>query len=823
MLSPRLPAKAGALLSALLLTAVALAAPQSYWTTTQAAEDPSTSGFSLSDPLIATYFRQHGGAAALGNPISGPMRLLGSRVQLFQRQAIEVKPDGSVGTLNLVDGDFMPLATVAGPGMAADKGLLARMPRPGPPDYPQQASAYVDSAAPNDWNGVRVRFGATYRSMLKCSDLPGVTPCTGATLLNLVDDLYGLPTGKPVADPRSPDYVYLRYQRGVMVYSRTANDTQWLLLGELFKQILLGNQLPPEVLDQISASPLYARFYAQYDSLARDGVARPDELPGTSLAGAFETKSKLVKPAASAPATAPPEADDPAPDQLTVATVPAPNLPAPNVAPAAPDGVPSAPAPPAANVRAPLDSRFGIAEGFRDAALMADVRAGWERVVLPWDQIQPDGPGDFSKLGMTVSSDRMRAEVARGVHLAGVLQFTPDWAQAVPAEGQRSVPKNLNLAFDDPQNYWGQFVYQTVKAYAGQIDEWVIWNEPDFRPNDSGGSAYTWAGSDQDFARLLAVGYLAAKKANPAATVSFPATSYWVEELSTPKRVPFYERLLRILTADPRAAEHNFYHDAVALNLYRSPDDIYRVHSLFASIQHRYGIDRPIWLTETNAMPTDDVQIACADRQSQFSIKTTLDQQAAFAIQAFALATAAGYQHSEFYAMVDDDTCQEPAWGLVRADGSRRPVADAVRTAVEYFSQYVSARFVPLARPQEAWAAWPGNPSSYLPNWHVYQVAFDKPGKQRVTALWNGDGAKLRVRVPKNGTTARIVDRRGFSQPARQDGGSWVIDLAAASAHFQLDEIQKDPDGYHVIGGDPILLVEEGVDPSAPVVAPSLG
>ena len=113
-------------------------------------------------------------------------------------------------------------------------------------------------------------------------------------------------------------------------------------------------------------------------------------------------------------------------------------------------------------------------------------------------------PADFTHLGLTLSADRLRADVARGVRVAAVLQFTPGWAQSNPIAGQRSVPKNLNLPFDDPANYWGQFVYQTVKFYSGRIDEWVIWNEPEFRPNepDAGTGTYTWAGTDAQFAQL---------------------------------------------------------------------------------------------------------------------------------------------------------------------------------------------------------------------------------------------------------------------------------------------------------------------------------
>jgi hypothetical protein len=48
------------------------------------------------------------------------------------------------------------------------------------------------------------------------------------------------------------------------------------------------------------------------------------------------------------------------------------------------------------------------------------------------------------------------------------------------------------------------------------------------------------------------------------------------------------------------------------------------------------------------------------------------------------------------------------------------------------------------------------------------------------------------------------------------------VDLPAATTRQSLDDANKDPDGYHVIGGDAVLLVEQGVDPLAPVVAPSL-
>src|SRR5438552_906995 len=90
-----------------------------------------------------------------------------------------------------------------------------------------------------------------------------------------------------------------------------------------------------------------------------------------------------------------------------------------------------------------LDTRLGVAEGFRNPSVMSDIQAGWERLILPWDQVQPGGPSDFSNLGITISNDQLQNEINRGVHIVGLLEFTPAWAAANPDAGKRSPPKNL--------------------------------------------------------------------------------------------------------------------------------------------------------------------------------------------------------------------------------------------------------------------------------------------------------------------------------------------------------------------------------------------
>jgi hypothetical protein len=450
---------------------------------------------------------------------------------------------------------------------------------------------------------------------------------------------------------------------------------------------------------------------------------------------------------------------------------------------------------------------------------MADVGAGWERVVLSWADIQPDGPGDFSWLGRTIPPRALAGELNRGVHLAGLLQFTPTWAATNPGDPGRSVPRNLDLPDDDPANYWGRFVYETVRYYAGRIDEWIVWNEPDFQQSDgaAGTGSYTWLGTDQQFARLMEVAYRAAKRANPRATVAFPGTSYWVDQNSG--RPQFYERYLRLVAANPSAPAQNFFHDAVPLNVYRAPDDLVRLHHAFKDIQTRYGVDKALWLLELNAMPTDDTAIPCADKHAHNAIQTSQAEQAAYAVQAFALAAAVGYRRIGFYQMVDDNPCKQPAvWGITRDDGSARPVARSLRTAVGSFSGFISANFAPLTRRAAGWGAWPDDPNSFTPNWQVYEVTFDLPGSRRVTVLWNGDGVALRVRIPRRGAQARVIDANGATQaPPSMSGPDWTIGLPAATAHFA-----GDPPGYFFIGGEPRLLIEDGVAPGSPVSAPRL-
>ena len=487
----------------------------------------------------------------------------------------------------------------------------------------------------------------------------------------------------------------------------------------------------------------------------------------------------------------------------------------------------------------PLDERrvFGTTETFWQSrrAKLAGVR--WSRVVFYWSEIQPHGPRDW-RAGHYLRHSIIDRERRNGIEVVGLLMNTPAWAAARRQDGVRSLPAGLNRPIDDPQNAWAAFVRQMAAEYRGRIDTWIIWNEPDIQPGDPNAQYYSFAGHAEDYALLLRTAYLAAKKGNPDARIVFASTTYWAD--ANANRPLFLERTLSALARDPEAHAHGFYLDKVGLNLYTSPDDLRRVAGVYREVLQRFGVAAPLWLTEMNATPYDDSGRGMSREPNGFRV--TLDQQAAFVVQAFAMGLTAGYERIAFHAMVDRDTGDE-LWGLVRNDGTLRPAFVAYQAAARYLGGAQRAVFAGRERPEWRWPR-----GEYVPNWQVYLVAVERPaaagaaadfagqprcpacpgagkaagaaaaaggGRQRVSVVWNGDAAPHRVGVPRSSDHATLVDKYGRAVPLEADGDHWLLTLSGATAHSPLD-----PDGYYFVGGDPLLLIEDGVPEDAAVTPP---
>jgi hypothetical protein len=92
----------------------------------------------------------------------------------------------------------------------ADPALVFVAPTPDQPNYDARLQAFVSATVPDEWNGQPVQFLSTLND-------------TGV-------DVLGLPTSEPAADPNNPQFIYQRFQNGVLFYNGAEGTTSVLPL-----------------------------------------------------------------------------------------------------------------------------------------------------------------------------------------------------------------------------------------------------------------------------------------------------------------------------------------------------------------------------------------------------------------------------------------------------------------------------------------------------------------------------------------------------------------------------------------------------------------
>jgi hypothetical protein len=98
-------------------------------------------------------------------------------------------------------------------------------------------------------------------------------------------EVWGAPISEPRQDPSNTNFVYQRFQRGVMHYDATTGKTQALLLADYLKDILRGRDLP----DDLAAAARGSKYFGQYCPTSPNWLCHPADLPATDLTFAFET------------------------------------------------------------------------------------------------------------------------------------------------------------------------------------------------------------------------------------------------------------------------------------------------------------------------------------------------------------------------------------------------------------------------------------------------------------------------------------------------------------------------------------------------------
>ena len=262
-------------------------------------------GYRVGDDAFWTYFRRRGGVRTFGYPVSNPFMLQGFKVQIFQRAVLQQQPNGSIGMANVLDDGMLPYTKINGsnfPGI--DPDVVQKQPKVGEAEYHARALQFVKDNAPDSWQGKDVSFFKTFSGAVKMDEAFPDGAGNAGLLLGFDLEIWGLPTSKPTVDPSNSNFIYQRFQRGIMHYDATCKCTQGLLLADYLKSILTLHNLPQDLASQAQKSP----FYGQVDPSKPGWLKRPGDLPSSDLTDSFLGEVATLSSASQSAATISPPA-----------------------------------------------------------------------------------------------------------------------------------------------------------------------------------------------------------------------------------------------------------------------------------------------------------------------------------------------------------------------------------------------------------------------------------------------------------------------------------------------------------------------------------
>ncbi|HEY5979535.1 MAG TPA: cellulase family glycosylhydrolase [Microlunatus sp.] len=313
------------------------------------------------------------------------------------------------------------------------------------------------------------------------------------------------------------------------------------------------------------------------------------------------------------------------------------------------------------------------------------VGADWIRVDLPWADIQPSSPQEFSWHRF----DRiMAAAGARDLAVIATLAYTPAWARTPGCPHQSCRPRDFAE--------FAQFAKNAALRYApAGLRHWEIWNEPNTQ------AFWYPTPNAADYARLLRLSASAIKEVDGSATVLLGGLSA-VQSPASGADIPQVTFL-----ADVSMYRGTHAVDGVAFHPYTFPflpshydpggwrTSWNTIHGYdpnaagFSSLRHvldTYGLGhQQIWLTEYGA-PTCGPRTGSGGEPGATVDHVTEQRQAAIAGDAVRVASAdPALGALVWYSERDrswNPTTTENCYGLRRPDGSPKPAWWAFRDAV---------------------------------------------------------------------------------------------------------------------------------------------
>jgi hypothetical protein len=222
----------------------------------------SQTGYRIDNDDVWNFFNQYGGITTFGYPTSRMMTFLGCPVQMFQRQIIQVCQGAAL--INMLDPEIFPYTMVNGSTFPApDPTLKNNTPQVGSPTYGVDILNFVNQNVPDTFAGQPVNFLQHFNS-------------TGGLII------WGAPISQPAPDPANGNFIYQRFQRGIMHFI-SGTGTESILLADYLKGILMNQNVPADLAGQSRES----RYFNQYCPGNAQWLCRPNDLPATDLTFAF--------------------------------------------------------------------------------------------------------------------------------------------------------------------------------------------------------------------------------------------------------------------------------------------------------------------------------------------------------------------------------------------------------------------------------------------------------------------------------------------------------------------------------------------------------
>jgi hypothetical protein len=374
----------------------------------------------------------------------------------------------------------------------------------------------------------------------------------------------------------------------------------------------------------------------------------------------------------------------------------------------------------------------------------------WVRFhTLEWDKIEPQRTDPPTYHWEAVDESGLREAARRGLEVIALVQFTPEWAQAVP--GSFCGPVS-----DEALPDMARFLTAAVARYGAppfNVRYWELGNEPDVDPTLVGARSVFGCWGDlsdeyyggRAYAQMLRLVYPAIKAQDPHAVVLNGGLLLDRPSGGNDTHPRFLEGILEGGGGD--------YFDVLSFHGYShyqltplqmgnpawpdSPTVMPAKVAFIRDLLERYGQgDKPLMNTES--------ALLCGEASPE-----CLEAQAVHAARSYAEAAALGLVAQIHYAWINEHWRHT---GLVQLDLEPKPSYHAFKAASTFLA-----------------GASYGGPAAYGAGVEGYTFATDEPGTM-LDVLWSQDGGRRNLALPGD---ASVFDHYG--QPVALSG-TFVLD-----------------------------------------------